>query len=109
MVVSACSRDLCDDISAPEVGDDLPSDVIEISYSCACADTGAVNGVKIHNTDVSARRAFWLWYLDEAVATVLANWVLKGRSHKPPIQQAPLRPTRRWSGVSPCRDIAGTA
>ncbi|WP_256693119.1 Imm5 family immunity protein [Actinomyces oris] len=27
----------------------------------------------MHKTDVPARRAFWLWYLDEAIPAVLAS------------------------------------
>ena len=74
MVVSACSRDPYDDITGPETNDtQLLPDSIETSYACACAETGAMNGVKIHKTDVPARRAFWLWYLDEAIPAVLAG------------------------------------
>ena len=74
MVVSACSRDPYDDITGPETNDsDLLPDIIETSYSCACAETGATNIIRVHQTDVPARRAFWLWYLDEAIPTVLAN------------------------------------
>ena len=74
MVVSACSRDPYDDTSGPETNDtQLLPDSIETSYACACAETGAMNGVKIHKTDVPARRAFWLWYLDEAIPAVLAG------------------------------------
>ncbi|WP_256277284.1 Imm5 family immunity protein, partial [Actinomyces sp. HMSC075C01] len=74
MVVSACSRDPYDDITGPETNDsDLLPDIIETSYSCACAETGATNIIRVHQTDVPARRAFWLWYLDEAIPTVLAS------------------------------------
>ena len=74
MVVSACSRDPYADITGPETNDiDLLPDVIETSYSCACAETGATNTSRVHQTDVPARRTFWLWYLDEAIPTVLAN------------------------------------
>ena len=74
MVVSACSRDPYDDITGPETNDsDLLPDTIETSYSCACTETGAANIIRVNQTDVPARRAFWLWYLDEAIPTVLAN------------------------------------
>ena len=74
MVVSACSRDPYADITGPETNDiDLLPDIIETSYSCACAATGATNTSRVHQTDVPARRAFWLWYLDEAIPTVLAD------------------------------------
>ena len=74
MVVSACSRDPYDDVTGPETNDiDLLPDIIETSYSCACAATGATNTSRVHQTDVPARRAFWLWYLDEAIPAVLAD------------------------------------
>ena len=74
MVVSACSRDPYDDITGPETeDDDLPLDSVETSYFCACAETGAANIIRVHQTDVPARRAFWLWYLDEAIPAVLAD------------------------------------
>lgn len=61
MVVSACSRDPYADVTGPETNDtQLLPDSVETSYFCACAATGAMNGVKIHKTDVPARRAFWL-------------------------------------------------
>ena len=74
MVVSACSRDPYADVTGPETNDiDLLPDIIETSYACACAATGATNIIRVHQTDVPARRAFWLWYLDEAIPTVLAS------------------------------------
>ena len=74
MVVSACSRDPYDDITGPETeDDDLPLDSVETSYFCACAETGAANIIRVHQTDVPARRTFWLWYLDEAIPAVLAG------------------------------------
>ncbi len=74
MVVSACSRDPYDDITGPETNDiDLLPDVIETSYSCVCAATGTANLIRAHQTDVLARRAFWLWYLDEAIPAVLTG------------------------------------
>ncbi|MFC2780986.1 Imm5 family immunity protein, partial [Actinomyces sp.] len=74
MVVSACSRDPYTDVTGPETNDiDLLPDSIETSYSCACAETGATNTSRVHQTDVPARRAFWLWYLDEAIPTVLTS------------------------------------
>ena len=74
LVGSALDRSLDFDVVGDIQDDDeLLPDSLETSYSCACAATGAMNGVKIHKTDVPARRAFWLWYLDEAIPTVLAN------------------------------------
>ena len=56
MVVSACSRDPYDDITGPETNDiDLLPDIIETSYSCACAATGATNTSRVHQTDVPVR------------------------------------------------------
>ena len=56
MVVSVCSRDPYADVTGPETNDsDLLSDVIETSYSCACAATGATNTFRGHQTDVSVR------------------------------------------------------
>ena len=77
MATSACSRnpdydtaeeddDLTDD-------DDLLPDSLESSYSCASAAAGALNWMPLELTDVPARRAFWTWYLNEAIPTTLAT------------------------------------
>ena len=56
MVVSACSRDPYTDITGPETNDiDLLPDSVETSYSCACAETGAANIIRAHQTDVPVR------------------------------------------------------
>ena len=62
------------DISDDTLDDDefLP-DSLETSYACASAAAGALNWQPVEETDVAARRAFWLWYLDEAIPAVLAN------------------------------------
>ena len=74
LVGSALDRSLDFDVVGDIQDDDeLLPDIIETSYSCACAETGATNTFRVHQTDVPARRAFWLWYLDEAIPTVLAN------------------------------------
>ena len=76
MVFSACHRDPdmdlweeCDDM----VDDEMLPDTLESSYSCASAAAGALNWQPLEQTDVPARRAFWTWYLDEAIPTVLAT------------------------------------
>jgi len=45
-------------------GDDSAQEMLRLAQ-------GLVDGSE--DTDVSARRAFWLWYLDEAVPAVLAS------------------------------------
>ena len=74
LVGSALDRSLDFDVVGDIQDDDeLLPDIIETSYSCACAATGAANIIRVHQTDVPARRAFWLWYLDEAIPAVLAG------------------------------------
>ena len=74
LVGSALDRSLDFDVVGDiEDDDELLPDIIETSYSCACAETGATNTFRVHQTDVPARRAFWLWYLDEAIPAVLAG------------------------------------
>ena len=77
MATSACSRN--PDYDTAEEDDDLTDDdellpdSLESSYSCASAAAGALNWMPLELTDVPARRAFWTWYLDEAIPTVLAT------------------------------------
>jgi len=68
MVTSACYRDPDYDTVGRTVDDDelLPD-------SCASAAAGALNWQPLEQTDVPARRAFWTWYLDEAIPTTLAT------------------------------------
>ena len=74
MVDSACYRDLYAEIDEELVDDDeLLPDTLDPSYSCSVAISGATNSMPIEKTDVVARRAFWLWYLDEAIPAVLAD------------------------------------
>ena len=47
--------------------------IVALEDSCASAAAGALNWQPIEDTDVDARRAFWLWYLDEAIPAVLAD------------------------------------
>ena len=53
--------------------DDLLPDSLESSYSCASAAAGALNWMPVEQTDVPARRAFWTWYLNEAIPTTLTT------------------------------------
>ena len=73
-VISACHRYLDYDIanSAEEDDERLP-DALDTSYCCASAAAGALNWQPLEETDVDARRAFWLWYLNEAIPAVLAD------------------------------------
>jgi len=74
MVISACSRNPYYDTASSATDDDeLLPDALETSYSCSGASSNSLNWVSIEETDVSARRAFWTWYLDEAIPQVLAN------------------------------------
>mgnify|MGYP000888062477 CR=1 FL=1 len=71
---SACNRDpnyylLIDD----DDDDELLPDALDSSYCSASAPAGALNWQEIEKTDVPARRAFWTWYLDEAIPQVLAD------------------------------------
>lgn len=73
-VTSACHRDPIYYLSGEaDDDDDLLPDSLEPSYCCANAAANALNGAPIKETDVPARRAFWTWYLDEAIPTVLAD------------------------------------
>ncbi|WKR22980.1 Imm5 family immunity protein [Actinomyces israelii] len=72
---SACHRnpdyDTVDDDDTDD--DELLPDSLETSYSCSGAAAGALNWQPIEETDVPARRAFWTWYLDEAIPQVMAD------------------------------------
>ena len=73
-VISACYRNPDYNIADDETDDDeLLPDTLEPSYCCAGAAAHAPNWMPIEKTDVPARRAFWTWYLDEAIPQVLAN------------------------------------
>ena len=77
MTISACYRD--PDYDTAEESDDITDDdellpdSLDESYSCASAAAGALNWMPVEQADVPARRAFWTWYLDEAIPTVLAT------------------------------------
>ena len=77
MTISACYRDPdmdlweeCDDMVDD---DELLPDTLESSYSCASAAAGALNWQPLEQTDVPARRAFWTWYLNEAIPWALTT------------------------------------
>ena len=73
-VVSACYRNPDYNTSSTTTDDDeLLPDSLEPSYACASAAAGALNWQPVEETDVAARRAFWLWYLDEAIPAALAS------------------------------------
>ena len=77
MTISACHRDpdmdLWEDFDDIVDDDEMLPDTLESSYSCASAAAGALNWQPLEQTDVPARRAFWTWYLDKAIPTVLAT------------------------------------
>ena len=74
MVISACHRDPYYVIDEElEDDDELLPDSLDCSYVCACAVAGGMNWRPADEVDVEARRAFWLWYLNEAVPSVLEN------------------------------------
>ena len=77
MTISACSRDpdteLWEEFDDMVDDDELLPDSLESSYSCARAAAGALNWMPVELTDVPARRAFWTWYLDEAIPTTLTT------------------------------------
>ena len=75
-VFSACYRDPDMDLWEEfddMVDDELLPDSLESSYSCASAAASALNWQPLELTDVPARRAFWTWYLNEAIPTTLAT------------------------------------
>ena len=72
MVVSACYRNPDYDTADNDVDDDeLAPDSFETSYMCASATAGGMNWMPVDQVNVEARRAFWMWYLDEAIPAVL--------------------------------------
>ena len=77
MTISACYRDpdmdLWEEYDDMVDDDEMLPDTLESSYSCASAAAGALNWHPLEQTHVPARRAFWTWYLDKAIPTVLAT------------------------------------
>lgn len=72
-VISACHRYLDYDIVSADEDDERLPDALDTSYCCASAAAGALNWQPVEDTDVAARRAFWLWYLDKAIPAVLTS------------------------------------
>lgn len=74
LVVSTCYRDPYADIDETLRDDDeLLPDSLDCSYACACAVAGGMNWRPAAEVDVEARRAFWMWYLNEAIPSALNN------------------------------------
>ena len=74
MVISACYRNPDYDTVDNDIDDEeLAPDSYETSYTCASAAAGAMNWMPVDRANVEARRAFWMWYLDEAIPAVLSN------------------------------------
>ena len=74
LIASTCYRDPYADIDGTiEDDDDLLPDSLDCSYACACAVAGGMNWRPADEVDVEARRAFWMWYLNEAIPSVLNN------------------------------------
>ena len=74
MVISACYRNPDHDTADNDNDDEeLAPDSYETSYTCASAAAGAMNWMPVDQANVEARRAFWMWYLDEAIPAVLSN------------------------------------
>ena len=73
-VFSACCRNPDYDTAEDEDDDDeLLPDALEPSYSCASAAAGGMNWQPAEELDIEARRAFWTWYLDEAIPWALTT------------------------------------
>ena len=74
LIASTCYRDTYADIDGTiEDDDELLPDSLDCSYACACAVAGGMNWRPADEVDVEARRAFWMWYLNEAIPSVLNN------------------------------------
>ena len=74
LIASTCYRDPYADIDGNiEDDDELLPDSLDCSYACACAVAGGMNWRPADEVDVEARRAFWMWYLNEAIPSVLNN------------------------------------
>ena len=74
IVISACYRNPDYDTVDNDIDDEeLAPDSYETSYTCASAAAGAMNWMPVDRANVEARRAFWMWYLDEAIPAVLSN------------------------------------
>ncbi|WP_303160954.1 Imm5 family immunity protein [Actinomyces sp.] len=73
-IASTCYRNPYADIDGTiEDDDELLPDSLDCSYACACAVAGGMNWRPADEVDVEARWAFWMWYLNEAIPSVLNN------------------------------------
>lgn len=68
-VVEALVEDNGDAIPEAEDDEDLDPEAYDTSYLCASAAARGLNG---RPANIEARRAFWLWYLDEAIPQIYA-------------------------------------
>ena len=74
MVTSACYRNPDYGTAGDDTDDnELLPESLETSRCCASAAADALSWQPIEDTDVPARRAFWTWYLDEAIPAVFAG------------------------------------
>jgi hypothetical protein len=78
-VMSACHRDLYYevDMDSDLKDDDLLPDSLDLSYACSAAAACGLNWQAAEDVDVNARRAFWTWYLDEAIPAAMNGKSLK--------------------------------
>ena len=78
-VMSACHRDLYYevDMDSDLKDDDLLPDSLDLSYACSAAAARGLNWQAAEDVDVNARRAFWTWYLDEAIPAAMNGESLK--------------------------------
>lgn len=74
-VISACHRNPYYEVEMDGAleDDDLLPDSLDLSYCCSAALARGLNWQAAEDVDVEARRAFWLWYLNEAIPTALRN------------------------------------
>ena len=74
-VISACHRELYYevDLESDLEDDDLLPDSLDLSYACTAEVAHGLNWQDIQEVDVDARRTFWLWYLNDAIPSVLRN------------------------------------
>jgi len=74
-VISACHRNPYYEVEMDGdlEDDDLLPDSLDLSYCCSAALARGLNWQGVEDVDVEARRAFWLWYLNEAIPVVLRN------------------------------------
>jgi hypothetical protein len=63
------AEDNGDAIPEAEDDKDLDPEAYDTSYLCASAAARGLNG---RPANIEARRAFWLWYLDEAIPQIYA-------------------------------------